>query len=87
MQYGEDRVMWPQHGGSGLWAYVRALPLVAQCLDHGLSMLCFGSKDLSCHLYPCSLEHKRKTKNQTKPQTYNQTKPQTQLKTQTQPKN
>lgn len=33
-----------------------------QCLDHGLSMLCFGSKDLSCHLYPCSLEHKRKTK-------------------------
>lgn len=69
MQYGEDRVMWPQHGGSGLWAYVRALPLVAQCLDHGLSMLCFGSKDLSCHLYPCSLDHKRKTKNQTKPQT------------------
>lgn len=64
----------------GLWAYCHGphyilLSLVAYCLDNGLSMLCFGSKDLSCHFYPCALEHKRKIKNKNKKpnQTQNQT--------------
>jgi hypothetical protein len=34
----------------GLGAMLHPLALVAGCLDNGLSMFCFGSKYLSCHL-------------------------------------
>ena len=37
------------------------LPLVAWCLDSGLSVPCFGSKDLSCNRQPC--ENKSVKKN------------------------
>lgn len=72
----------------GLWLMgICEGPAFGGPVPRSWSQLCFGSKHLSCHLDPCSLEHERKTKNQTKPQTYNQTKLQTQPKTQTQPKN
>lgn len=37
------------------------LPLVAWCLDSGLSVPCFGSKDLSCNCQPCASQHQHIT--------------------------
>lgn len=57
---GQDGAAARRNGVSGLHPGLSAccerghtsirLPLVVGCLDNGLSMLGFGSKDLSCHL-------------------------------------
>lgn len=56
----------------GLWAYCEGatLPpaLAAWCLDSGLSVPCFGSKELSCNCQPCASQHQHITQQKPNPE-------------------